>query len=918
VRADTVDYDDEYDTDASPLDLTEDEFEAALAEVRDAAFQKGIAAGRERERGELTRMLRLATTLNGTTHAVLKAIEEGPDEPQPDADDTDLHAPTDDDLAHELLLHATEYARECSHLGSDPQPVLDALAELGSAPEELRRVLEGVAVAKGFDPNEKRDAKGEWATGGAGGGKTDAAADRERAAAELDDHEGARDTAGDLDHDDYMTDFESNPGGTADRFRADFRQMLTDKDDYAKRAAEHAGAGEAFTTAYAEHRSAFLLAGETYKDALDSAAEAWAAVENHRSEIDTLKHAELDVGDYGEPPGKPKPGAAPERVAKYESAKAEFLARRAAAFETAKEKRRGEIAEVRAKMSGPLEQYKAARRDAKAAHRELVRSGDAITALIQPLHADPMRKAVAKGFDPKRYLFEPLVIVKAWTEAQRQLHPRDDVGRFVSVAAIHAAKSDPKLAKELRKRVTDPEEKKKLEDALSGRSDIGHTVRSKQRADTAARREKVTADRDAARAIRDRLFAQHQQGQPLHADDLRALIPHLSTMSHAELSTLRTFLHGAGVSFGGEKRLAERRERVMAWAKGKAEEKPEQEEEEKLLAPEPAPTDAAPAADAPAPEAQPAKEKKPAKGKPKKAPATDVVSHEALTNDPGADHRVLAALAAAHPDADVRDHLESAANNVAREDEEPTVATRAGRVTAHRRANTIEALRLTREMALKAGKTATAEALTGVLKQFGAAEHGPAAGETAAFDGRYHEGPAGLFTGDAVKVVRPPIVWKQPDGSDHVVDKGSVEPAGAQPATRPPRAGRAWGGSNEAAPSEAEFAAASGAAPAAAPTPPPGGHGPRTANNTNTPFEQWHAFANTSLDAHYTYEGNEISRENARRLYDAGLSPEAAATQAMTRRGGASQGMMRAHEGMAAEREAPRRSRDWDARVRAS
>jgi hypothetical protein len=38
-------------------------------------------------------------------------------------------------------------------------------------------------------------------------------------------------------------------------------------------------------------------------------------------------------------------------------------------------------------------------------------------------------------------------------------------------------------------------------------------------------------------------------------------------MSHAELSNLRIFLGGAGVSFGGERKVEERRDRVLAWAK---------------------------------------------------------------------------------------------------------------------------------------------------------------------------------------------------------------------------------------------------------------------------------------------------------------------------------------------------------------
>lgn len=45
-------------------------------------------------------------------------------------------------------------------------------------------------------------------------------------------------------------------------------------------------------------------------------------------------------------------------------------------------------------------------------------------------------------------------------------HPRDDHGRFVSGARLEAAKKDPKKAAELRKQVTDPAQRKKLDAAI--------------------------------------------------------------------------------------------------------------------------------------------------------------------------------------------------------------------------------------------------------------------------------------------------------------------------------------------------------------------------------------------------------------------------------------------------------------------
>ena len=152
-----------------------------------------------------------------------------------------------------------------------------------------------------------------------------------------------------------------------------------------------------------------------------------------------------------------------------------------------------------------------------------------------------------------------------WDESK---HPRARNGRFISRDRIEAAKTDPKLRKELRKEVK-PEDKKKLEDALSGKADIGKTAKTAAKHAAEAKRAKVTADREAMKAIRSRLSSQAIKGK-LEADDLHAMIPHLSTMSGRELSAFRELLQNQGVSFGGEKRVDERRERLLRWAKAKA------------------------------------------------------------------------------------------------------------------------------------------------------------------------------------------------------------------------------------------------------------------------------------------------------------------------------------------------------------
>jgi hypothetical protein len=50
-------------------------------------------------------------------------------------------------------------------------------------------------------------------------------------------------------------------------------------------------------------------------------------------------------------------------------------------------------------------------------------------------------------------------------------------------------------------------------------------------------------------------------------------------------------------------------------------------------------------------------------------------------------------------------------------------------------------------------------------------------GETTRFNGAYMEGPAGLFTGDQVKILRPAVIMRRADGGEYVVQRGQVEKA---------------------------------------------------------------------------------------------------------------------------------------------
>jgi len=136
--------------------------------------------------------------------------------------------------------------------------------------------------------------------------------------------------------------------------------------------------------------------------------------------------------------------------------------------------------------------------------------------------------------------FAPLVcravILKAWRSEQ---HPRDDHGRFVSVEAIHAAKSDPKKAEELRKRVTDPEQRKKLDAALEGKTDLGRTKHGEARDAARGRREAKQASAAAARDILTRL---HGGGPEVTADDLYELADHLPALTVEHLRRARLLL----------------------------------------------------------------------------------------------------------------------------------------------------------------------------------------------------------------------------------------------------------------------------------------------------------------------------------------------------------------------------------------
>ncbi len=254
------------------------------------------------------------------------------------------------------------------------------------------------AAANAFSEDEQgheHDAKdGKFTPKGGGGsaGKGDKkgqrneapSAAREELASDLDSHEGGQPADYHAAHEDYTADLGfSTPDEITDRFRSHFKEMLSQKDDYAKKAAEYAGAGEDFTTAYQEHRIDLVTAAEEYKDAIGELADAYDQAREIKDELDQLKVSPLDVEDYGRPVKKPDD---PAKLPKWEAAMAEFQQAKAAAVADAKAARAAELAELKTKLEEPRTRYRAADKTAKQAHAALSKANDAIVSLIAPLH----------------------------------------------------------------------------------------------------------------------------------------------------------------------------------------------------------------------------------------------------------------------------------------------------------------------------------------------------------------------------------------------------------------------------------------------------------------------------------------------------------------------------------------------------
>lgn len=142
-------------------------------------------------------------------------------------------------------------------------------------------------------------------------------------------------------------------------------------------------------------------------------------------------------------------------------------------------------------------------------------------------------------------------------------HPRDDNGRFISKDKIQAAKHDPKKAEELRARVTNPEQRAKLDAAIGGDSDVGQTKRGQAKQEAEQRRTERTQRLAKVRDIAQDISASRRGGAPVTAEHFTELASHLPHLSVHELRRVRQHL---AASWGHESPAAGKKREEMVEA----------------------------------------------------------------------------------------------------------------------------------------------------------------------------------------------------------------------------------------------------------------------------------------------------------------------------------------------------------------
>lgn len=163
----------------------------------------------------------------------------------------------------------------------------------------------------------------------------------------------------------------------------------------------------------------------------------------------------------------------------------------------------------------------------------------AIDALIEAkthgADTGPMYDYLASLLDDPDQL-EELVQFKAFDEEK---HPRGDDGRFIGREAIHEAKSNPELAEKLREKTTDPEERKKLEAALAGESDLGRTKAGLHRERVATAKKEKAERISRVRELANDMSMARRGGEPVSPEQYRELMQHLPALSIKELRSVR-------------------------------------------------------------------------------------------------------------------------------------------------------------------------------------------------------------------------------------------------------------------------------------------------------------------------------------------------------------------------------------------
>ena len=175
---------------------------------------------------------------------------------------------------------------------------------------------------------------------------------------------------------------------------------------------------------------------------------------------------------------------------------------------------------------------------------------------------DRLEELLADGGDGAERKGFPLFKAARWDSDK---HPRDDGGRFVSRDAIADAKADPAKAERLRERVTDPAERKKLDAALGGDTDLGRTKRGQQRHDAHERRH---TRETAGRRVRElTTLARHGEAGADHFRELADLLG----QGHLTVEDLRAARSSVGASWGGDRlRKQGMVDRLVAFARGQA------------------------------------------------------------------------------------------------------------------------------------------------------------------------------------------------------------------------------------------------------------------------------------------------------------------------------------------------------------